>query len=267
MNGLEERNPVTGLPSQAWGEGVKAVLVHGSISTGAECWEGQRPLAEHGFRLSVPDRRGYGDRAEGVGEDFLRDARDVAELLGDAAHLVGHSYGGIAALLAAAHRPEAVLSLAVTEPPAFALARTDPAVVGFVAELTELSAQSDLSDRAFLEGFLRIVGVPTEQIPEEMLEHWAGQVPPVRDGRQPWEAEIPLDRLAAAPFPKLVISGGHHPAFDAVCDELTRGLGAERTVITGAGHEAQMMADPFNEALLRLWRRASRSSDATTPRP
>ena len=38
--------------------------------------------------------------------------------------------------------------------------------------------------------------------------------------RSPVEAVIPLDELAAAPFPKLVISGGHSAAFDAVCDVL-----------------------------------------------
>jgi pimeloyl-ACP methyl ester carboxylesterase len=63
----------------------------------------------------------------------------------------------------------------------------------------------------------------------------------------------------------LVISGGHHPAFDAVCDELTRGLRAQRVVITGAGHEVQMVAEPFNQALLELWstgRPGAKSGDA-----
>jgi hypothetical protein len=54
--------------------------------------------------------------------------------------------------------------------------------------------------------------------------------------RPPWEAEIPLDQLAAAPFPKLVVSGGHNAAFDAVCDVLEERLGAERAVLPGAGH-------------------------------
>lgn len=256
MTGVEHSQRTRPSP-RTWGEGVDAVLVHGSISTGAECWERQRPLADHGFRLSAPDRAGYGDATERVGEDFLRDAEEVAELLGDGAHLVGHSYGGVVALLAAAARPEAVLSLAVIEPPAFALAQDDPAVAGFVAGLKELLTRRDLTDRGFLEGFLGLVGVPTEEIPQEMLEHWSGQVGPVRGGRPPWEAEIPLDRLGVAPFPKLVVSGGHHAAFDAVCDELTRGLGAERVVIPGAGHEVQMTAEPFNEALLGLWHRVS----------
>jgi hypothetical protein len=54
--------------------------------------------------------------------------------------------------------------------------------------------------------------------------------------RPPWEAEIPLDELAAAPFPKLVLSGEHNTAFDAVCDVLEEQLGAERAVLPGAGH-------------------------------
>ena len=204
----------------------------------------------------MPDRRGYRDPPENVGEDYLQDAEDVADLLGDGAHLVGHSYGGLGALRAAARRPEAVLSLAVVEPPAFGLRRDDPAVASLIAELERLWAQPDLSDRAFFEAFLRMVGAPPEEIPEEMLEHWTTQVGPLRGCRQPSDAEIPLDRLSSTPFPKLVVSGGHHAAFDAVCDELTRGLGAERAVITGAGHEVQMVGTPFNEALLDLWRTA-----------
>lgn len=243
--------------TKVWGEGEPAVLVHGSISTGGESWEAQRTLGEQGFRLLVPDRDGYGERDGGAGEDFLRDAEQVAELLGDGAHLVGHSYGAIAALLAAARRPEAVLSLAVIEPPALALADDDPAVVEFATGLQQLLEQTDLDDRAFLESFLEGVGVPTEQIPEEMLAHWTAQVRPVRAGRPPWEAEIPVEALGATPLPKLVVSGGHHPAFDAICDELTRGLGAERAVIQGAGHEVQSTGEPFNQALLRIWRQGT----------
>lgn len=248
---------MSGLNVRVWGsEGAPAVLVHGSLTTGEEEWEAQRPLAEEGFRLVVPDRRGYGDGAEVEGEDFLGDAQDVAELLGDGAHLVGHSYGGIGALLAAARRPDAVRSLAVAEPPAFALRREDPAVAELLAELERLWSLKELDDRAFLEEFLRTVGSSPDEAPEEMLEVLAGRVALLRKGRQVAEAEIPLDRLAAARFPKLVISGGHHPAFDAVCDELTSALGAERAEVKGAGHEMQMVAEPFNEALLGLWRSA-----------
>ena len=80
----------TGLHVETWGNGTPVVLVHGSLAIGAEEWECQRPLAEEGFRLLVVDRRGYGNSPAAAGEDYLIDAEDVAELMGDGAHLVGH---------------------------------------------------------------------------------------------------------------------------------------------------------------------------------
>jgi len=240
---------------QEWGEGIPAVLVHGSISTGEESWAAQRPLADQGFRLIVPDRRGYGPEAEDLGEDYERDARDVDALIGAGAHLVGHSYGGIAALLAAAQRPEAVLSLTVVEPPAWRLALDNPAVNDVLEKAKDVFMRTELSDREFLEAFLGVVGgAPIDEIPEEMLQRSAKQVGPLRRGRMPSEAEIPLDRLRSPSFPKLVVTGGHSPAFDAVCDELAEGMGAERAVIKGAGHTVPMVGQPFNETLLHLWR-------------
>ena len=47
------------LDVQEWGQGVPVVLVHGSLDTGDEAWQGQRPLADEGYRLVVVNRRGY----------------------------------------------------------------------------------------------------------------------------------------------------------------------------------------------------------------
>jgi hypothetical protein len=77
--------------------------------------------------------------------------------------------------------------------------------------------------------------------------------------RSPAEALIPLDRLAAAPFPKLVVSGGHSAAFEAVCDVLAERLGAERAGLPGAGHSIQRLGEPFNELLASFVERAERS--------
>jgi hypothetical protein len=74
--------------------------------------------------------------------------------------------------------------------------------------------------------------------------------------RSPAEAEIPFDELVRAPFPKLVVSGGHSSAFDAVCDVLEERLGAERAVLPGAGHSVQRLGAPFNELLARFVERA-----------
>ena len=74
--------------------------------------------------------------------------------------------------------------------------------------------------------------------------------------RGPWEAEIPLDALAAASFPKLVVSGAHHAAFDAICDVLEARLGAERLVLPGYGHNPQLHPG-FNDALADFVTRAT----------
>jgi hypothetical protein len=51
--------------------------------------------------------------------------------------------------------------------------------------------------------------------------------------RSPWEANIQLDKLKQAPFPKLVVSGKWNEAPEAVCDVLENRLGAERAFFTG----------------------------------
>jgi len=68
-------------------------------------------LTDEGYRLVVPTRRAEGVGAAGRNEDYVTDAEDVAPLLGDGAHLVGHSYGALVAMLVAAARPDAVRSL------------------------------------------------------------------------------------------------------------------------------------------------------------
>ena len=86
---------MTDLFVEVWGSGERVVLVHGSLATGADEWQAQRPLADEAFRLLVPDRRGYGRSPMAHGEDFLVDADDIADLMGNGSHLVGHSYGGL----------------------------------------------------------------------------------------------------------------------------------------------------------------------------
>lgn len=69
----------------------------------------------------MPDRRGYDESPAADGEDFLRDGDDITEVMGDGAHLAGHSYGGLGVMVAAARRPDATRSLVLLEPGAFAL--------------------------------------------------------------------------------------------------------------------------------------------------
>ena len=237
----------------SWGLGVPVVLVHGSLAVGADEWQAQRPLADEGFRLLVPDRRGYGRSPAAQGEDFLRDADDIAGLMGDGAHLVGHSYGGLGVLFAGARRPDATLSLTLLEPGAFTLGQHHPAARGLVADVRRIWHE-DLADEDWVVRFLEIVGSDPDALAPELIAAAVPLVPVVRRGRPIWESDLPLAELARATFPKLVVSGGHHPGFDAICDDLAARIGASRMVVEGAGHEIQFAGRPLNEALLALWR-------------
>lgn len=241
-----------GLHVEQWGEGERVVLVHGSLAVAAEEWAEQAPLADEGFQLVAPDRRGNGG-SPGEAEDYLADAEDVEALMAGGAHLVGHSYGGLGAMLAAARRPDATRSLTLLEPAAFGVGQEHPAVAGLVAQVRQLW-DADTDDAEFVVAFLRAVGSDPDAFPPEFLEAALPLVPVFRNGRRFWEAELPLDQLAAGTYPKAVVSGGHHPAFEAMCDALADRIGAERVVVPGAGHEIQFTGEAVNEHLRRIWR-------------
>jgi pimeloyl-ACP methyl ester carboxylesterase len=256
--------PVTELNVVEWGDaGDVVVCVHGSLGWGEDTFPDQRPLADE-FRLRLVDRRGFGATPVAGRVDFDRDADDVASLLDDPAHLLGQSYGGVVSLLAAARRPDAVRSLTVIEPPAFALAMDDAVVADLVRGIR--AASDNCSDPAeYRLRFLRAFGFDPSEEPLEGADLEAARSSMTE--RTPDEAQIPLDQLAAAPFPKLVVRGawdiapqqareraGH--AFGAVCDVLERRLRAESVTFAGAAHNPQFLGAPFNERLAAFWRSA-----------
>jgi pimeloyl-ACP methyl ester carboxylesterase len=208
-----------------------------------------------GFSPLGLDRRGYGKSPVAQGEDFLRDADDIANLMGEGAHLVGHSYGGLGVLFAAARRPNATLSVALLEPAAMTLGQYYPAARALVEEVRRLWDQ-DLPDEDWVIRFLKAVGSDPDALPTELLAATVSLVPVFRHGRPVWHSDLPLTELAAARFPKLVVSGGHSAGFDAICDDLAERIGASRAVAAGAGHEVQFTGRALNERLLALWRGA-----------
>jgi len=235
-----------------WGFGPRVVLVHGSNFNGPLTWKEQRPLGER-WRLEVLNRRGYGKSPPPeVRSDFEEDARDIAALLGDDAHLVGHSFGAIGALYAAALRPQAVRSLTINEPPAYRLIKGNAEADAIAARL-EANRRDVHEPRAFLEAFRKIINGPGAPSPVPLPD----PLPPdIQQGvlttmaaRDPNEADIPLGALRRASFPKLVTSGGHSSVFEAICDVLQRELNAERAIIPGAGHSVPRAGAAFNELL------------------
>lgn len=239
----------------SWGSGPRAVLVHGSVLGGRESWRAQRPLTER-WTLLAPDRPGHG-RSPHAGQDFEPEAALIVDqLLEEPAHLVGHSYGAIVAAYAAAARPEAISSLTLIEPVSTALARGVEAVDQLDAALRELCADSGGDPVAALGRFFDAAGVPYEvPVPLPLpLEQGARALV---TARPPGEAEIPLAALRKAPFPVLVISGGHSGAFEAISDAMAAGTEGERAVIEGGGHVVQDTGEPFNARLEAFWEESS----------
>ena len=231
----------------------RLLLVHGSVVNAELTWSAQRPLAER-FEIVAPNRRGFPPGPDVDHVDFEVEAGWIEPLLEPGTHLVGHSYGGVIALLAAARRPERLRSLTVIEPPAFGIARGIPAADEFIARTEEHWRDGPRDPAEFLRSFLALVGSSTPQgtFTPELLQG----ARTLMVERSPAEAVIPLDELAATTFPKLVVSGGHSPAFDAVCDVLEQRLAAERAVLPGAGHSVQRLGEPFNELLADFVERA-----------
>src|SRR2546423_13126737 len=123
------------------GEGPPILFIHGDIVGPALTWRKQLELAER-WSLMIPSRPGFGESPPLERNDFEIEAPMFAELLGDGAHLVGHSYGAVIALMAAAERPDAVRSLTMSEPGCLSVAEGNPAVDGMVANGGRLFAHA-----------------------------------------------------------------------------------------------------------------------------
>jgi pimeloyl-ACP methyl ester carboxylesterase len=227
--------------------------VHGSVVNAELTWSAQKPLEER-FEVVAPNRRGFPPGPDVERVDFEDEAVWLEQFLAAGTHLVGHSYGGVIALLAAARHPNLVRSLTVVEPPAFGIARGRPGVDEFIEEIERHWRDGPSDPGEFLRGFFTLMG--TSSPPGQFNADFLQGSRTLRVERAPMEAVVPFDELALAPFPKLVVSGAHHAAYDAVCDVLEERLGAERAVLPGAGHSVQRLGQPFNELLADFVERA-----------
>ena len=216
------------------GTGPEVLLVHGGASP-ETTWSGLEHLSQR-WTLMFAYRRGFAPSPDPPGgrQDFELDATDICELLDSRPHLVGHSYGGVGAALAAVRRPTQVRSLTLLEP-ALYLNSDDPVVARFQRIGEEFLAHGIQMEPTRLREFLKITGAPVSE---------DGPLPPgvvrgvrrAHGGRPPGEARPSLEVLRAARIPSLVASGDHHPAAERMCDAVATALGAQRITCPGAGH-------------------------------
>ena len=123
----------------AVGRGEPVVMVHGGLED-YRAWSAQlAPLASHYRAVAYSRRYNFPNRNETQPSYSAQvDADDLAMLIGKLhlgrVHLVGHSYGGLAALLFATEHPELVRSLTLSEPPVFPWVEQQPGGAALVRD-------------------------------------------------------------------------------------------------------------------------------------
>lgn len=114
--------------THAGSTGPRVMLLHSSGMSSRQ-WAHLSARLSPSFRLVLPDLIGHGANPPWPAEAPFHWHRDVEALvpvlegLGEPAHLVGHSYGGLLALAVARARPALVRSLSLVEPVALGVLR------------------------------------------------------------------------------------------------------------------------------------------------
>jgi pimeloyl-ACP methyl ester carboxylesterase len=225
------------------GTGPEVLLVHGGA--GPELtWERQDELAER-FSLVIPWRRGYPPNPPVDRQDFEKDAEDLLALATEGTHLVGFSYGGLGAAIAAERVPGRFASLTLIETPLWRVEVDDPEVRQ-VVELSSRFVEASGSGAPPPPEFLELASMAPGGSPRAAAE-LARVVDIARGMRSPAEAAVDLPRIGAA-MPSMVVSGDHSAGLERLCDAIAAELGAERAVLPGSGH-AVPRADGFNSRL------------------
>jgi pimeloyl-ACP methyl ester carboxylesterase len=243
-----------------------AVLIHGTFTWATLAFEHQRSLARQ-RRILLPDRRGFGaspdlDNSDAT-SDYMIDAEDIGELIAGGAHLVGHSYGGTVAMLAATARPDLVHSLTLIEPCAHTVAANDPGVARAIDDGRRFMADARL-------------GTPEEYVemaygdrPRPQPAAWLQRAAHTALHERPcWLADLATEPLHDARIPKLVIVGGWEivpPGYlpgmatlmQTICSTVADRIDAQLVRIPGAAHEPQReQPQTVNRLLTELWANA-----------
>jgi pimeloyl-ACP methyl ester carboxylesterase len=229
---------------------MRVLFLHGAGKAGPDAWPVQSTLGEDEWEFLA--------RAE-TGDDPGRDAVRLLERLeaDGPAHLVAHSYGGNAAVLAAQRAPYLVASLALLEPACFDLARGKSVVEEHITAMTPVFAVADdpsVSAREFSRRFAAAMGSPPPDLPDDDL---AVHVARLRAMAPPWDTG--LDPAAGLPVRTVVVSGGWNPMYEQVADALAE-FGARRVTVTGSGHRVQDV-DGFTDLLREVWTSGEDSPD------
>ncbi|WP_206446974.1 alpha/beta hydrolase [Agrococcus sp. KRD186] len=204
---------------------MRLVFAHGSGHVGRQAFPEQ---AEAFPDARFPVLPGYGDDAPAVG-DVAAAAHLLALEAAEADGLVGYSFGGVSAAIAACMEQPAALVL--IEPALFQLSREQPASAALIARLEPIYLDAALTDERFGRSFLRALQGedPGPLVTPDALS-WSRRT---RLHGAPWRHRVDPDCIAETRT--LVLSGGWNDEYEEVAASLVE-LGAEHAVLAGHGH-------------------------------
>jgi pimeloyl-ACP methyl ester carboxylesterase len=231
------------------GSGPTVVLVPGSCSTGA-AWRPVIAACDGQFRCVTTSLLGYGGTAERRSADDPSISHE-AEMLesvirraGGAAHLVGHSFGGLVALAVALRKQVCLASLTIAEAPAAELL----AGCGEVEHYRAFRRMTERYFESFASGNTEAIaamidfygGAGTFASWPQRVRDYAVETTPVNilDWASAYGFPLSAPLLAAVDIPVLIIRGGaSHPAAQHANALLGECLnGATLATIDGAAH-------------------------------
>lgn len=238
-------NLVRGTENVGNGSGacLRFVFAHGSGRAGAENWPQQSTLRGEAFFLTFP---GYGTDPP-TATDIDAWVQTILDACSEPAHLIAHSYGAIAAILAASHRPDRYRSLLLFEPAAYSLARGRASIEVHVRRLTPVMDQAPTLDAVtFWPRFMAALTGTTPPAPSTQAELVVAER--FRLLSPPWSHSLPTAIFGVVPT--LVVTGDWNAEYEDIAKSLVL-LGAEHRHLVGHGHR---VADhPAANELIEEW--------------
>lgn len=225
------------------GEGAPAVMIHCALSR----HDSLLPLAEAiGGRVTLFDVPGHGRSNDWDGKhDYQTLVIEAAAACCDGpTHLIGHSFGGTAALRLAVERPDLVNRLTLIEPVYFAAAKGTPEHAMHAKAFRPFVGAMLTGDEArAAEIFNDLWGAtPWADIPARMQAKLTKRIHLIVAGAAPIEEDATgitsVERLGALDIPVTLIRGADtQPVIKAIHDALAERIpSATDHVIAGAAH-------------------------------
>jgi pimeloyl-ACP methyl ester carboxylesterase len=226
-----------------YGKGPALVLVHGGFSDHLTNWQECKEMLAERFTVYAVARRGRGESSATTGhslDDEMEDTAAVVRAAGDRVFLLGHSYGAVCALGAAALVPERVAKLILYEPPAPGTLTPE-----MLQGAEDFAAREDWD--GMVDAFMRLLQVPDEEIAEiRATPFWDVWTKDAKATMKDLQALVRhtfrTDDYRALEMPVLLLVGSESPRELYYTDALAAVLPDSRIVtLEGTAHEGMTM--------------------------